>query len=117
MKDATPPGYTERRTHGTDVVEAGVDRSVEPERTAAGNQGRALIGAGLVGTVLAAICCFTPLLVVVLPAVGLGTWLTGIDWALLPLLFVSVGVLALGLMRLRARTDACCETQVTKTRS
>ena len=116
MKDANPPGYTERRTHGTDVAKARVDRSVEPERTAAEQQGRALIGAGLVGAVFAAICCFTPLLVVVLPAVGLGAWLAGVDWVLLPLLLVSVGVFALGLMRRQTRADACCETQVTKTR-
>ena len=104
------------RTNAADVVEAGVDRSLKPERTGAGNQGRALIGAGLVGAGLAALCCTTPLLVVLLPAVGLGAWLSGADWILLVLLFVSVGVMALGLVRRRARTDACCETQITKRR-
>ena len=32
---------------------------------------RKLIGTGVVGTVIAALCCFTPILVVLLGAVGL----------------------------------------------
>lgn len=104
------------RTNAADAVEADIDPSLKRERTGAEKQGHALIGAGLVGAGLAALCCATPLLAVVLPAVGLGAWLAGADWILLALLFVSVGVMALGLVRRQARTDACCETQITKTR-
>jgi len=32
-------------------------------------------GTGIVGTVIAALCCFTPALVVLLGAVGLSAWL------------------------------------------
>jgi mercuric ion transport protein len=102
------------RTNAADVVGADIDRSFKPESTGGGKRGRALIGAGLVGAGLAALCCATPLLAVLLPTVGLGAWLAGADWILLVLLFVSVGILALGLLRRRARTDACCETQITK---
>ena len=36
---------------------------------------RKLIATGVVGTVIAALCCFTPILVVLLGAVGLSAWL------------------------------------------
>jgi mercuric ion transport protein len=111
MIDTSRSERTEPRTQSANTVRAGFDRSVKPEHTEAEKQGRALIGAGLAAAGLAVICCLTPLLVVVWPAVGLGAWLAGADWILLPLLFVSVGVMVLGFIRRRARTDACCETE------
>ena len=65
--------------------------------------GRRLLGIGFVGTAVAAACCFTPLLVVVLPAIGLGAWLAWIDVVLLPLLFLFVGVTLYAALRLRRR--------------
>jgi hypothetical protein len=49
---------------------------------------------GIIGTVLAAICCFTPLLVVLLGAVGLSAWLGWLDYALFPAMFASMGLIA-----------------------
>ncbi len=51
---------------------------------------------GVIGTVVAAACCFTPVLVVPLAALGLSAVLVWLDHVLLPalLLFVTVTVYA-----------------------
>tara|TARA_R110002110_G_scaffold8785_3_gene43818 strand:+ start:58 stop:264 length:207 start_codon:yes stop_codon:yes gene_type:complete len=49
---------------------------------------KTLLKLGLVGTVVAAICCFTPALVVLLGAVGLSAWLGWLDIVLLPVLAI-----------------------------
>jgi mercuric ion transport protein len=41
---------------------------------------------GLIGTIVVALCCFTPILVVLLGAVGLSAWLGWIDFVLFPAL-------------------------------
>ena len=45
-----------------------------------------LLGTGIVGTALAAVCCFTPALVVLLGAAGLSAWLGWLDYVLFPAL-------------------------------
>lgn len=45
-----------------------------------------LLTTGIGGTVIAALCCFTPLLVVVFAAVGVSAWLGWIDYVLFPAL-------------------------------
>lgn len=56
-----------------------------------------LLKIGVVGTVLTALCCFTPLLVIVLGAVGLSALIGALDLVLLPLLaiFLAITVYAL----------------------
>jgi chromate transport protein ChrA len=49
---------------------------------------------GVVGTAIAAICCFTPALVVLLGVVGLSAWLSWVDYLLFPALFASLGLIA-----------------------
>ena len=49
---------------------------------------------GIIGSVVAAICCFTPFLVVVLGAVGQSAWLGWLDYVLFPMLFASMGLVA-----------------------
>ena len=49
---------------------------------------------GIIGTVVAALCCFTPVLVILLGAVGLSAWLGWIDYVLFPALFASLGLVA-----------------------
>ena len=49
---------------------------------------------GIIGTVVAAICCFTPALVILFGAVGLSAWLGWIDYVLFPALFASLGLVA-----------------------
>lgn len=49
---------------------------------------------GLIGSVLAAICCFTPFLVILVAGVGLSAIIGWLDYALFPLLFASLGLVA-----------------------
>ncbi len=47
---------------------------------------------GIVGTVIVALCCFTPVLTLLLIGVGIG-WAVGyLDYVLLPALFFFVGL-------------------------
>lgn len=45
-----------------------------------------LLRTGVIGSVIAALCCFTPILVVLLGAVGLSAALGWLDYVLLPAL-------------------------------
>ena len=54
---------------------------------------------GIVGTVVAALCCFTPVLVVLLGAVGLSALLGVLDYVLVPALIFFVGLTAYALIR------------------
>lgn len=53
---------------------------------------QALLRTGLIGTVIAAVCCFTPLLVILLGAVGLSAALGWLDYVLLPALGIFIGI-------------------------
>ncbi len=66
---------------------------------------RALLRIGIIGTVIAALCCFTPLLVVLLGVVGLSAWVGGLDYVLFPALAVFIGITVYALVR-RARNPA-----------
>lgn len=48
--------------------------------------------ASLIGTTVVALCCFTPIWVVILGILGLGTWVGYLDIVLLPALGVMVGL-------------------------
>ena len=58
----------------------------------------------LIGTVLVALCCFTPVLLVLLGAVGLSGMLGWLDFVLLPALAVFVGITLYALWRRQRRT-------------
>jgi len=47
----------------------------------------------LITSIFAAICCFTPFLVIVFGMAGLSAWLGWIDYLLFPMLFISLAVL------------------------
>ncbi len=66
---------------------------------------RTLIATGAIGAALAAICCATPLLVVVLGAVGLTGWLAKADYVVMPALIVCLGLIGIGLYRRRIRQE------------
>jgi mercuric ion transport protein len=54
---------------------------------------------GIIGSLVAALCCFTPILAVLLGALGLG-WLTGyLDYVLLPVLVIFLGLTVYGYSR------------------
>ena len=48
-----------------------------------------------------ALCCFTPLLVVLLGAVGLSAWLGWLDFVLLPALALFLCITAYALIRMK----------------
>lgn len=57
---------------------------------------------GIVGSIIAALCCFTPILAILLGSLGLG-WLTGyLDYVLFPVLFIFLGLIIYGLYRQRS---------------
>lgn len=60
---------------------------------------RKLLATGIVGTVVAALCCFTPVLVIVLGAIGLSAALGWLDYVLLPALGFFVGLTIYALYR------------------
>jgi mercuric ion transport protein len=64
---------------------------------------RTLITTGAVGSVVAAVCCATPILAVVLGMLGLAAWLWVADYVVIPLLLVCLALLGLGLYRRRLR--------------
>ncbi len=66
-------------------------------------QNNRLLKFGVVGTVIAALCCFTPVLVVLLGAVGLSAMVGMLDVILFPALAVFIGITVYALVK-RART-------------
>lgn len=68
---------------------------------------RTLLRRGLIGSVIAAICCFTPLLVVMFAGVGLSALVGWLDYALFPLLFASLGVVAHALWLQAGKPGPC----------
>ncbi|MGR3498584.1 MAG: mercury resistance system transport protein MerF [Limimaricola soesokkakensis] len=73
----------------------------QPETSS--NKNDRLLKYGLIGTVVAALCCFTPILVILLGAVGLSALLGWLDIVLLPALAVFIGITLYALWR-RQRT-------------
>ena len=70
-----------------------------------------ILKTGVVGGVVAAICCATPVLVIALGALGLSAWVVGLDYVLLPSLAIFLGMTAYGLWR-RNRTAACGDSKI-----
>lgn len=64
-----------------------------------------LLLTGVVGSVVAALCCFTPVLVVLLGAVGLSALLGVLDLVLLPALGVFVALTLYALWRRDRRRE------------
>jgi len=56
-----------------------------------------LLKKGVVGSLVAAVCCFTPALVLLFAGVGLSGLIGGLDYVLFPILFASLGVTAYAL--------------------
>ena len=52
-------------------------------------QSNKLLRVGVVGTVIAALCCFTPILVILFATLGLSWAVDYLDYLLLPVMVVS----------------------------
>ncbi len=60
---------------------------------------RSLITTGAIGAVVAAICCATPLLTVVLGGIGLTAWLAHADYIVMAVLLLALALVGLGFYR------------------
>ena len=58
-----------------------------------------LMKIGVIGTCIAAVCCFTPALVVLVSAVGLSAIIGGLDFVLLPALVLCLALTGYALYR------------------
>ena len=56
---------------------------------------RSLIATGGIATVLAAICCATPILAIFLGAIGLTAWIAQTDYLVMLVLLLGLGLVAL----------------------
>lgn len=68
---------------------------------------RSLLGVGIGGTIITALCCFTPLLVLLLGTIGLATLVGWLDVVLLPALVLFLGITAWALVRRHGRKESC----------
>jgi len=65
---------------------------------------------GIIGTIIAALCCFTPILVIALGAVGLSAMVGYLDMVLLPALLVFIGITIYAFSK---RKPDCCDERNT----
>jgi len=72
-----------------------------------------LLTSGIIGTAIAALCCFTPVLVVLFGAVGLAAWVGHLDAVLMPALIFFVGLTLYAYFR--KDKGACCATDQCET--
>jgi mercuric ion transport protein len=56
---------------------------------------------GTIGVILSALCCFTPILVVLLGAVGLSAFIGYLDYVLLPAVSIFIAIVAYALVSKR----------------
>jgi mercuric ion transport protein len=61
-----------------------------------------LLRVGIIGAVVTALCCFTPVLVALLAAVGLSAAIGWLDYVVWPALVLFLGLTALALWRRRS---------------
>ena len=71
--------------------------------------GRKLFGLGVLGSIVAALCC-TPVLAIVLGGLGLSAWLAWSDYVVLPTLLVLLAIAVYGFTRWR-RADRSREAR------
>jgi len=67
-----------------------------------------LLKTGIIGTALAALCCFTPVLVILFGAVGLAAWTGYLDYVLMPALIFFVGLIIYAYTR--RKKGECCKS-------
>jgi mercuric ion transport protein len=62
---------------------------------------KSLVKLGALGSVIAGICCFTPIATILLSAIGLGAVNAYLDFILLPLLVFCIGMFLAGIFLLK----------------
>lgn len=73
---------------------------------------RTLLRFGIIGTVVVALCCFTPILVILAAAVGLSALTGYLDYVLIPALIFFIG---LSMYAVRQRKNHCDTTECSDT--
>jgi hypothetical protein len=68
---------------------------------------KTLLRIGVAGSVVAALCCFTPVLAILFGVLGLSALTGYLDYVLLPLLAAFIGLTLYALWRKR-QAEACC---------
>ena len=63
-----------------------------------------LLKTGLIGSIIAALCCFTPILAVLLGAVGLGWFVGYLDYVLVPVMVIFLGLVGYAVWRNAEKT-------------
>lgn len=66
---------------------------------------RKLLGFGIGGTAVTAVCCFTPALVILLGSFGLSAWLAWLDYVLLPMLVAFIALTLFALLRIGRQSN------------
>jgi len=56
-----------------------------------------MLKGGISASLIAAVCCFTPLLVIIFAGAGLTSYIGGIDYVVFPVMFTALGVTAYAL--------------------
>lgn len=69
-----------------------------------------LVRTGTIGAVIAAVCCATPVLVILLGAVGLSALTGYLDYVLFPALAFFLGLIAYGFYKRRGHEGAVHQT-------
>ena len=72
---------------------------------------KTLLRFSIIGTVIVALCCFTPVLFILLGVIGLSALTGYLDYVLLPALAVFIGLTIYAIQRKR-QADACCTPKV-----
>lgn len=76
-----------------------------------------LLKTGTIGAIISALCCFTPLLVLIFGAVGLAVWVGYLDYVLMSALLFFVGLIIYAVNRkskAACASDANCQTSERK---
>ncbi|HEA53190.1 mercury resistance system transport protein MerF [Marinobacter antarcticus] len=73
---------------------------------------KTLLRVSVIGTVLVALCCLTPILVVLLGTLGLAALTGYLDYVLLPALVLFIGLTCYAVWR-KKKHDACCNSPST----
>jgi len=66
-----------------------------------------LVRASIIGTLLVALCCFTPILVILLGVVGWSALTGYLDYVLLPALVMFIGLTIYAVRRKQKMNDSC----------
>ncbi len=68
---------------------------------------RRLLRTGIVGSAIAAVCCFTPVLVIGLGVFGFAAWVGWLDYVLFPMLGFFLALTGYAVYRIRRGETAC----------